>query len=40
MDPQFYGQLIFDKAGKIFNGKKTVFSTNGAGKTGQPQAEK
>ena len=40
MDPQFYGQLIFDKAGKkISNGKKTVSSTNGAGKIGQPHAE-
>ena len=30
MDPQTYGQLIFDKAGI-----KTVSSANGAGKTGQ-----
>ena len=32
-------QLIFDKAGRISNGKKIVSSTNGAGKTGQPQAK-
>ena len=34
MDPQTYGQLIFDKAGK-----KTVSSATGAGKTGQRHAE-
>jgi len=39
MDPQLYGQLIFDKAGRMSNGKKTVSSTNGAGKIGQPHAE-
>ena len=35
MDPQLYGQKIFDKAGKIYSGKKTVSSINGAGKIGQ-----
>ena len=41
MDPQTYGQLIFDKAGKnIHHGIKTVSSTSGAGKTGQQHAEK
>ena len=35
MDPQLYGQVIFDKAERISNGKKTVSSTNGFGKTGQ-----
>ena len=38
-DPQLYGQLIFDKAGKISNGKKTVSSINGAGKIGQLYAK-
>ena len=35
MDLQLYGQIIFDKTGKIYSGKKTVSSINGAGKTGQ-----
>ena len=39
MDPQLYGQLIFDKAGKTIQWKKTVSSTNGVGKTGQPHVE-
>ena len=34
-----YGQLIFDKAGKVSNGKKTVSSAIGAQKTGQCHAE-
>ena len=34
MDPQLYGQLIFDKAGK-----NTVSSTNGVGESGQQYAE-
>ena len=38
LDPQMYGQLIFDKAGKESNGKKTVSLTNGAGRTGQQHA--
>ena len=33
MDPQRYGQLIFDKPGRISNGIKTVSSANGAAKT-------
>ena len=33
MDPQMYGQLILTKHKRIFNGKKTVSSGNGAGKT-------
>ena len=32
MDPQLYGQLIFGKAGKNINGKKTVSSTMVLGK--------
>ena len=40
MDPQLYGQLIFDKAGKNIQWKKkTVSSKNGVGKIGQPHAE-
>ena len=34
-NPHAYGHLIFDKGGKIYNGKKTASSINGAGKTGQ-----
>ena len=30
-----YGQLIYDKGGKIYNGEKTVSSIGDAGKTGQ-----
>ena len=37
MHPQLCGQPIFDKAVK--NGKKTVSSTNGVGKIGQPHTE-
>ena len=40
IDPQLYGQLIFDKAGRMSNGKKTVSSTNDVGKIGQRHAEK
>ena len=39
LDPQMYGQLIVDKAGKVSNGKKTVSLTNGAGRTGQQHTE-
>ena len=35
INPCTYGHLIFDK-GKIYNGKKTISLTSGAGKTGQP----
>ena len=38
LDPQTYGQLIFDKAGKNIQWKKVSF-TNGAGRTGQQHAE-
>jgi len=38
MDPELYGQIIFDKAGKNMQWKK-VSSINGAAKTGQPHAE-
>ena len=40
VDPQLYGQLIFEKAGKTIQWKKrTVSSTNVIGKIGQPYAE-
>ena len=39
MDPQLYGQLIFDKTGKNIEWKKKVSSINGAGKTGQLYVE-
>ena len=39
MDPQLYGQLIFDKAGTTIHGRKTVSSINGAGKIGHPHSE-
>ena len=35
VDPQLYGKLIFDKAGKTIHWKK-VSSINGAGKIGHP----
>ena len=38
MDPQLYGQLIFNKAGKNVQWKN-VSSTNGVGKIGQPHVE-
>ena len=34
MDPQPYGQLIYNKAEKNIQWKKTVSSTNGVGKLG------
>jgi hypothetical protein len=39
MNLQTFGHLIFDKALKPSRGKKTVFSTNGAGSTGSQQVE-
>jgi len=38
MNPQLYGQLIFDKAEKNIQWEK-VSSTNCVGKTGQPHAK-
>ena len=35
MNPDTYGQLIFDKGGKNINGKKAVSSATGTGKIGQ-----
>ena len=36
-EPKCVGHLIYDKGGKniLYNGKKTVSSVSGAGKTGQ-----
>ena len=39
MNPHLHGQLIYDKGGKIKQWGKTLFSINGAGKTGQLHAE-
>ena len=39
VDPQLYGQLIFDKGGKTIHWKKDSLFNNGAGKTGHPHAE-
>ena len=38
VDPELYGQLIFNKGGKTIHWKK-VSSINGAGKIGHPHAE-
>ena len=35
INPCTYRYLIFNKGGKNYNGAKTAFSINGAGKTGQ-----
>jgi hypothetical protein len=34
MNPHTYGHLIFEKGAKTSSGRKTAFSTNGAGTTG------
>ena len=34
INPHAYGQLLFDEGGQMYNGRKTVTSANGAGKTG------
>ena len=39
MNLHTYGHLIFDKETKTTSGKKTAFSTNGAGSTGNQQVE-
>ena len=39
MDPQTYGQLISDKAGKNIQWNKDISSASGAGKTRQQHAE-
>ena len=39
MDPQLYGQLIFDKAGKNIQWNKDSLFNNGAGETGQQHVQ-
>ena len=39
MDPQLYGQAIFDKVGKNNQWKKRLSSTNDVGKIGQLHTE-
>jgi hypothetical protein len=39
INPCIYSQLIFDKGTQTHAGKKTVSSTNAAGKTGYPHVE-
>ena len=39
MNPHTYGHLIFEKELKPSSGKKTEFSTNGAGTTGSYHVE-
>jgi hypothetical protein len=34
INPHIYGNLIFDKEAKTYNGKKKAYSINGAGQTG------
>ena len=36
INPRTYGHLIFYKGVIIYSGEKTISSTSGAGKTGQP----
>ena len=34
INPHTYGQLIYDKGGRLYNGKTIAFSINGVGNTG------
>jgi len=36
INPGTYGDLIFEKEARIYNGQKTISLTSGAGNTGQP----
>ena len=36
INPHTYGHLSLTKEAKIYNEEKTISSTSGAGKTGQP----
>ena len=38
MNPHLYGQLIYKKEARIYNGEKKASSKNGAGKTGHLHA--
>ena len=39
MNPHLYGQLTYDKRGRIYSGEKTASSINGVGKTGKLHAK-
>jgi hypothetical protein len=39
MNPHTYGHLVFDKGAETTSGKKTTYSTNGAGSTGSYHVE-
>ena len=39
INPCIYGQLDYDKEPRMYNGKRTVSSINGVGKTRQPYAK-
>ena len=36
INPHTYGNLIYDKGGRVHNEEKKISLTSGAGKTGQP----
>jgi len=38
INPCIYGQIIFNKGAKTIRWERTIFSTNGARKTGYPHA--
>ena len=40
INSHIYGELIFDKGAKATLGKRIAFSTNGAGKIGNPYVKK
>ena len=40
INPCTFGHLTLVKEAKIYNGEKTISSTSGAGKTGQPHVKK
>ena len=40
INPFTYGQLTFDKEGRIYSEEKTVSSTSGTGRTGQLHVKK
>ena len=40
ISPHICGPLIFNKGTKLIPKERTVFSTNGAGTTGHPQARR
>ena len=40
INPHIYGQMIFTGVPRPFNGERTAFSTNNAGKTGYTRAKR